>query len=199
MFYDRAGHVENRLRRAIVLFQPDGLRIGKILFEIQDVGNVGAAPLVDRLIFVAHDADVLLLLGQQTNQGKLQRVCVLVFIDQDVAKLVVVLFAHLGDFPQQSHGFDQQIVEVERVVGVQSFFVHLVNTGYGSAALVDVIGAGSKCVDVFAAVFGGADGALRGAQSQLLLVVAEVLDAVLDQPGRVVLVVDGKPARVFLV
>ena len=43
----RAGDVENRLCRAIVLFEPDSLRVGEMLFEVEDVGDVGPAPLID--------------------------------------------------------------------------------------------------------------------------------------------------------
>ena len=70
------------------------------MLKIEDVGNVGASPFVDRLIFVAHNADVLLLLREKANQRKLKRVCVLIFVDQDVTKLVVVLLANLIDFAQ---------------------------------------------------------------------------------------------------
>jgi hypothetical protein len=46
------------LCRAVVLFEANGFGVGKMLFEIEDVADVGAAPLVDRLIFVADDGDV---------------------------------------------------------------------------------------------------------------------------------------------
>jgi len=31
-------------RRAVVLFEPDDLGAGKILFELEDIGDFGAAP-----------------------------------------------------------------------------------------------------------------------------------------------------------
>ncbi len=40
-------------RRAVVLLEPDDLRAGEILFEAEDVRDLGAAPAVDRLIVVA--------------------------------------------------------------------------------------------------------------------------------------------------
>jgi hypothetical protein len=58
----------------------------------------------------------LALLCDQTDERKLERVGVLILVDEDVAKLVVVLFSDFRDVAQQSHGFDQQVVEVERVV-----------------------------------------------------------------------------------
>ena len=72
VFHHRAGDVENRLRRTIVLFEPDGLRAWEMLFEVKNVADVGAAPLVDRLIFVADDTDVLLFLREKTDERELQ-------------------------------------------------------------------------------------------------------------------------------
>src|SRR6185369_16366175 len=97
VLYDGARGVENRLRRAVVLLEPNDLCVWEMLFEIEDVADVRAAPLVDRLIFVAHDADVLTLFSNQTDQRELERVGVLVFVDEDVAKLVVVLFSDFRD------------------------------------------------------------------------------------------------------
>ena len=41
------------------------------MLEVEDVADVRAAPLVDRLIFVADDGDVLRLLRDQTDERKL--------------------------------------------------------------------------------------------------------------------------------
>ena len=194
-----AGNVENCLRRTIVLFEPDRLRVGKVVLKVEDVGDVGAAPFVDRLIFIANYRDVLRFLRQQTNQRKLKRVCILVLINQDVAKLVVVLLAHFRNLAQESHGLDHQVVEVERVVRVQAFLVDLEDAGNRGAALVDVIGTRGKSCNIFAAVLCRADGGLSGAQAELLFVVAEVFDAVFDETQRVVLIIDGERAAVFVV
>ena len=47
---DRRRRVEDDLRRAVVPFELDDLRFAEILLEVEDVAQVGAAPLVDRLI-----------------------------------------------------------------------------------------------------------------------------------------------------
>ncbi len=57
---DHAGGGGQDMRgRAIVLLQPHHLGAGKILFEPQDVADLGAAPAIDRLVVVADAADVL--------------------------------------------------------------------------------------------------------------------------------------------
>ena len=51
--------------RAVILFEPDDLRAGKVLLEAQDVGDLGAAPRIDRLVVVADAAQVAARLGEQ--------------------------------------------------------------------------------------------------------------------------------------
>src|SRR5258708_22830179 len=76
------GNVQDVLRRTIILFQPNDLCRREVLFKLKNVGDVGAAPTIDRLIGVAYDANVLLLFGEQTNQRELQRVSILVLVYQ---------------------------------------------------------------------------------------------------------------------
>ena len=45
-------------RRAIILLQSHDLGLGPIVFEAEDVGHFGPAPAVNRLIVVAHHANV---------------------------------------------------------------------------------------------------------------------------------------------
>ncbi len=49
---------EDDLGGAVVLFEADGADLGKVLLELEDVLDVGAAPAVDGLVLVADDADV---------------------------------------------------------------------------------------------------------------------------------------------
>ena len=51
--------LQNILRGAVVLFEADDLRLGKILLEFEDVADVGATPGVNRLVFIADGADVV--------------------------------------------------------------------------------------------------------------------------------------------
>src|SRR5438552_1090425 len=62
VFDDRAGHVENCLSRAIILFEANDARVRKVLFEIENVRDVGPSPSMDRLVFITDHANVLLLL-----------------------------------------------------------------------------------------------------------------------------------------
>src|SRR5690606_85882 len=64
---------------AVVLFQPDHRGAGEILFEPQDVSDLGPAPAVDRLVVVADAADVPVRLRQKPQPEVLADVGVLVF------------------------------------------------------------------------------------------------------------------------
>ena len=59
------GGGEDVAGRAVVLLEPDDLRAGKVLLEAQDVGDLGAAPGIDRLVVVADAAQVAARLGEQ--------------------------------------------------------------------------------------------------------------------------------------
>ena len=52
------GHPQDVRRAAVILLQPDDFDVRIILFKIQDVVQVGAAPPVDRLVRVAGDGQV---------------------------------------------------------------------------------------------------------------------------------------------
>src|SRR5208282_6936739 len=53
------GGGEDMARGAVVLLEADDARAREILLEAQDVADLGPAPAVDRLVVVAHAADVL--------------------------------------------------------------------------------------------------------------------------------------------
>jgi hypothetical protein len=79
-----AGPGEDGLRRAVVALEHDHFRVGIVALEIENVANVGAAPRVDRLVGVAHHAQVAVLAGDLLDELVLGAVRVLVLVDQDV-------------------------------------------------------------------------------------------------------------------
>ena len=77
------GGVENRLRAAVVLFERDDRGVLVMLGEIEDVAHGGGAKGVDRLGVVADDGEPLALGREAVEDFGLQRVGVLVLVDQD--------------------------------------------------------------------------------------------------------------------
>src|SRR5690606_17480931 len=65
---DEAGSgAENGGRRAIIAFEADNPGARKILLEFEDVFDFRPAPAIDRLVVIAHAANILVLLGQQAE------------------------------------------------------------------------------------------------------------------------------------
>ena len=77
-----------------------------MLFEFENVLNVGAAPTIYRLIRIADNADVLLPFCQEANQRELQLVCILILVDQKVTEAIVVLLTNFRHIAQQPYCFD---------------------------------------------------------------------------------------------
>ena len=126
---DGARRLQNHLRGAIVLFQSNDFGAREIFFKIKNVANIGAAPGINALIFIADDADILLLARQHLHQFVLGTVGVLIFIDQYVAESTVVVAADRRHRAQQANGFQQQIIEVERVGPLQFLVVEVIEMG----------------------------------------------------------------------
>ena len=90
------GGAQDVTRGAVVLLQLDGLAVFKVLLEVQDVGDIGAAPAVNGLVVVTHDHEVLVLGGQQVGDLVLDVVGVLILVDANVAEALLILVEHLG-------------------------------------------------------------------------------------------------------
>ena len=71
---------------AVIAFKPDHLGAGEILLEAQDVVHLGAAPAIDRLVVVAHAADVAGPLREQPQPEILRDVGVLILVHQHVGE-----------------------------------------------------------------------------------------------------------------
>ena len=82
----RVRRLEDRPGRAVVLLELDDLGVGEVALEVEDVADVGVAEAVDRLVVVADDHQVAVLLGEQLEQPVLGVVGVLVLVDEDVAQ-----------------------------------------------------------------------------------------------------------------
>ena len=113
---DDIRQIEDLRRRAIVLLEPHDRGVGKILVEVEDVADVGAAPSVDRLIVVADDADVAVLAAEELDQLVLRAIGVLVLVDEDVLEPVGDIASSCsGWLLQHAHRQHEQVVEVHGV------------------------------------------------------------------------------------
>ena len=86
---------EDDLGGAVILFEADGLNGGKVFFELENVFDVGAAPGVDGLIFVADDTDVSMG-TEELHELVLGAVGVLVLVDEEVLVTAVVALSNFA-------------------------------------------------------------------------------------------------------
>ena len=123
----RVGRIDDRARRAVVLFELEDLRRGVVLLEREDVFDLGPAERVDRLRVVAHDADFRMGLRQTADDDVLRIVGVLVLVHQNVFELLLVARQHVRTVAQQHVGLQQQVVEVHRPVVFAALAVDVVD------------------------------------------------------------------------
>ena len=94
---DRAPDFDDTLARAEVLRERDLADAGVAVLKGDDVGDFAPAPLVDRLVVVADDTQVRAELREPADESLLQRVDVLVLVDDHVADVVTnVLLDNAG-------------------------------------------------------------------------------------------------------
>ena len=111
---DGGGRVEDDLRRAIVPLQPHGCDLWKVVFEVQNVPEIGPAPLVDGLVRIADHAQVVVG-GEVADEEVLRAIGVLVLVHHHVAELSGVALAHGGGLVEELDGLQQQVIEIESV------------------------------------------------------------------------------------
>ena len=127
---DGVGSIQNLVGRAVVLIEHDDPRIWIVLLEVVDVANVRSSPAIDALVAIAHHAQISMLRREPPNQDVLGAVRVLVLVDEDVAKPLLVLGQHVGESPKQLDRDHQEIVEVHRRRFEQPLLIEPVHVGH---------------------------------------------------------------------
>ncbi len=150
--------------------------------------HVGAAPAVDRLIVVAHDAEILVLGGQRLHELVLRDVGVLELVHQHVIEAAAPVREALGMLREQRQRVQQQVVEVHRIGLLQRGRQRAIDLGrdLGERA----VGVGGETVGRHHPVLGARDERMHRARRIDLGRMAARLEQTLDQRLRVVLVVD---------
>ena len=115
--------------RAVVLLQPHHRGTGKVLFKPQDIAHLGAAPAIDRLVIIAHAADVAMRLRQQAQPQVLGDIGILILVHQNVPEPPLVLLQHVRVGLEDGHDMQQKVAEIGGVQRQQSPLVSLVQLG----------------------------------------------------------------------
>ena len=88
---DHIGGRKDVLGGAVVFFKHHDLRVGILFFKIEDVCHIRLPPPVDRLVKVAHRADVAIFCGEQVHKTVLGEVGILVFVDENIPELFLIV------------------------------------------------------------------------------------------------------------
>jgi hypothetical protein len=179
------GDLEDVFGGAVVFLQFDhaagvvvGEAVAEVGLEVEEDAEVGGAEGVDGLINVADDEGgavgpvfdgfgVLAVGGEEFDEVVLGAVGVLVFVYEDVAEAFVPVGEDLGVLLEEFDGEEEEVVEVEGVVGGEGVEVEAVDFGDDAASVVVLV-----TQEVFGAealVFGVADGEADGAGFKFLL------------------------------
>ena len=117
------GGLENAAGAAIVLFELDDLEVGVVVLELVQVLGARATPRVHRLIVITDHREPTAVADQQFHQFVLAGIRVLILVHQQVAHLLLPACAHLGVIAQQMHRLQDEIVEIERIEGLEAALV----------------------------------------------------------------------------
>ena len=98
----------------VVLFEFKDFQVGVVTAQIEYVGDVGASEGVDTLCVITHEAHSVVGLAQLQYDTVLGKVGVLVFVYEQVGKVVAVSLPDVGVVAQQHVGEHEQVVEVHR-------------------------------------------------------------------------------------
>ncbi len=128
--------VQDDLRGTVILLQLDHARLRIHFFKIKYIADIGTAELIDRLIVIAHHAQITVLIRQQSDQFKLRRVGILILVYHNIAEPVLIALKHLCIRFKKLHRLHDQIVEIERVIFVQNRLILLVCPGNPAAVIV---------------------------------------------------------------
>ena len=109
---DRIGCIDNVFCRAIILLQTIHGDLFVIFLKIQNVVDIGSTKSINALCIVAHNTNVLKLIRECTNNQVLRMIGVLVLVDQDISKTVLVFGQHIRESIEQFVGSQKKIVKI---------------------------------------------------------------------------------------
>ena len=188
MVDDRVGSLEDRVRRAVVLLEGDRVGPAEVLLEVEDVADVGSPEGVDRLVGISDGKHVPVFRGQELQQPVLRVVRVLVLVDEHVPERRLPALERLGEPLEHVDRQHQHVVEVDGVRREQPALVELVHLG--DRLVPERRDAGRVLLGRDQLVLRVRDLRVDPARGESLRVLAELLEARLDDPYLVGLVVD---------
>ena len=118
---------EDLRRRAVVALQADDRRVREPIREPEQVVGRGAGERVDRLVIVAHDAEVVAIAQPAVEQRRLQRVHVLELVDRERLEPFADRLGGLRVRVEHLDREPEHVLEVDLAVRLLAPFVPLVH------------------------------------------------------------------------
>ena len=122
--------IKDNLRAAVVLLQLHHLRFRIILFEVQNIADVRTTPAINALVSIAHHADIMMLGRENLRQQILRMVGVLILVDHNIIKFILILVAYLFVLLEQTQRQQQQVIEIDSVISLQLLLISSINFCY---------------------------------------------------------------------
>ena len=118
-----AGRAEDGAPAPEILLELDHGRIGVHGAEAPEVGDRGAAKLIDALVIVAYHAQVALRSGEQLEQPALGEVGVLELVDHQVGEALALPSGDRWFRGEELDTVVDRVVEVQAFLGEQTFLI----------------------------------------------------------------------------
>ena len=171
---------EDLVGAAVILLEPDDLGIGEMLFELEDVRDLRAAPPVDALVVIAHHANIgRFARGEKAHQIELEAVRILELIHEHLGKPRAPFFPDGWVVVQEFHRLHKEVVEIHRVQRMEF------------AVVAGIDGADHGLVILRrgpAIILGFADEVFREAGVEFFILRRHAVDNLFDEPELVTLV-----------
>ncbi len=114
MLNEAIGGIQNRLGGPVIFGQNHPFRLLKVGGKIQKIAQRRPPELVDTLVVITDDGDILVALGQQAEQLKLNIIGVLKLVHQDVFVAFLIFFQNFRMRSEQPERKRHQIAEIEK-------------------------------------------------------------------------------------
>ena len=181
---------QNMRGGSVILFQTHHMCAGKIRLEPQDIAHFGPAPAIDRLVIIAHAADIAMRLRKQPQPQILRHIGILVFIHQNKAKAALIFGQNIGMGLENHHAMQQQIAKIHRIQGSKPLLIQIIQF---RAAIIKgrCLGAGNA-IRGQRAVFPAVDDPRQQTRRPAFVINIRGLDQLFHQPLLIVGVQDGE-------
>ena len=189
------GSVQNIGAGTVILLELNDLGVREILFKIQNIADIRAAPAVDGLVVVADHTKISALLGQQAYKHILRVVGILILVYMNVAELSLIRFKYRRMVGKKLQRLDDQIVKVQRIGTFELFLVGIVHVIDHLAAVIPVA-LGKPVLRAKELVLRVRNLALHLARRQELFINVHFLDDFLERAHLIVIVINRKRARI---